>query len=1041
MQFKCAFIALFFCFSYCSSFSASTPKRSASSLSRTIAPIESPRRDAPAALSPSTHPTNRLYQGTSPPTRQNVALATHHRSLDEWEAGDIVVVATVNGSLHAYDRSTGSLKWTLDGDGPVVKATLLPQERSQVVGARDEEEEDITWIVEPVDDGTLYLFRSNSGLQKFPISIRQLVDSSPFAIPGDDKIFVGRRQTTLFAVDIESGNLLNVFGPGSWAGASSTQCNIDPLHNHGAEECGPHRLEGKQTLMIGRTDYMLTIHSGYQMLWNVTYSAWGPNNLDHDLLAQYNRALDDNYVTPLHDGTLIAYNARMEGERIKWYQELLTPTIAVFDTLKQTSRRRGEPYSFVLLPQPTDPYNRIQESEVLDRTFVNYTEGSGWYAMSEFHFPAIEAAPPASWSPGRLALSSLVGVHKQNIDDNRPSGYQLIEGPVSQAEYVASSSSPAELLIPEIEYDAGTWQPWKIWKFPRRWLLLFTAATVLGTVAFFNIQLSFRISPKQKAVPKVDAVPVHENESSKTPNGNDNRLAPSVVIQEPERAQIIGERGDEDGHSKRRKRGSRGGKSKSKKIDSREIAENVIQRIENVEEMKNQVKPDAIPIHSDSLTPTPDSNLMYKLGSLIINETQVLGTGSHGTVVVTGTFEGRPVAIKRMLLDFYEIASHEISLLQESDDHPNVIRYFCSQQSERFLFIALELCPASLQQVVDKPSEYPALVNCMEPSNILFQIASGVRYLHSLKIVHRDIKPHNILVAEAKKGGKEGEKPAARMLISDFGLCKKLDGDQSSFRATTAHAAGTSGWRAPELLMDDESPPENLETHTGSTSEPAIIDSLSNRRATRAIDIFSLGCVFYFFLSNGQHPFGDRYMREANIVHGKFSLRDLTNIESQDLIDRMISHEPRRRPTAAQVMVHPYFWSAEKQLNFLLEVSDRFEKEDREPPSPLLCLLESRGREVLHGDWHKQVDKLFLENLGKYRKYKEDKVLDLLRALRNKKHHYQELPDNAQRQIGTIPNGYLRYFTKRFEELLLYTYYIVEEHLQDELVFRPYFTL
>ena len=96
------------------------------------------------------------------------------------------------------------------------------------------------------------------------------------------------------------------------------------------------------------------------------------------------------------------------------------------------------------------------------------------------------------------------------------------------------------------------------------------------------------------------------------------------------------------------------------------------------------------------------------------------------------------------------------------------------------------------------------------------------------------------------------------MLISDFGLCKKLEGDQNSFRATTAHAAGTSGWRAPELLVDDDligsnSPHTN---HTaGSHSEPAVVDPQTNRRATRAIDVFSLGCVFYYVLTGGNHPY------------------------------------------------------------------------------------------------------------------------------------------------------------------------------------------
>lgn len=58
---------------------------------------------------------------------------------------------------------------------------------------------------------------------------------------------------------------------------------------------------------------------------------------------------------------------------------------------------------------------------------------------------------------------------------------------------------------------------------------------------------------------------------------------------------------------------------------------------------------------------------------LAISDT-VIGFGSHGTVVLKGTWGGRPVAVKRLLSDFVRLASQEVKLLQASDDHPNVIR-------------------------------------------------------------------------------------------------------------------------------------------------------------------------------------------------------------------------------------------------------------------------------------------------------------------------------------------------------------------------------
>jgi serine/threonine-protein kinase/endoribonuclease IRE1 len=59
------------------------------------------------------------------------------------------------------------------------------------------------------------------------------------------------------------------------------------------------------------------------------------------------------------------------------------------------------------------------------------------------------------------------------------------------------------------------------------------------------------------------------------------------------------------------------------------------------------------------------------MGNIEVNTDEQLGTGSNGTLVFAGKFDGRAVAVKRMLIQFYDIASQETRLLRESDDHPN----------------------------------------------------------------------------------------------------------------------------------------------------------------------------------------------------------------------------------------------------------------------------------------------------------------------------------------------------------------------------------
>ncbi|KAK1753362.1 hypothetical protein QBC47DRAFT_41729 [Echria macrotheca] len=445
------------------------------------------------------------------------------------------------------------------------------------------------------------------------------------------------------------------------------------------------------------------------------------------------------------------------------------------------------------------------------------------------------------------------------------------------------------------------------------------------------------------------------------------------------------------------------------------------------------------------------SGPILKMGSLEVNEEQQLGTGSNGTVVFAGKWDGRDVAVKRMLVQFNEIASQETRLLRESDDHPNVIRYFAQQQRAAFLYIALELCQASLADIVQKPSQFRELAQAGERDmqGVLYQVANGLSHLHGLRIVHRDLKPQNILVNMGKDG-------RPRLLVSDFGLCKKLEGGQSSFGATTAHAAGTSGWRAPELLVDDDVPGANsmtldpnssLHSASGSGVQGAELLGPNPRRVTRAIDIFSLGLVFYYVLSKGFHPFdcGDRYMREVNIRKGKYTLEHLDSLgdfahEAVDLISSMLNANPKMRPSARDVMSHPFFWSAKKRLSFLCDVSDHFEKEPRDPPSEALRELERWAPEVVKGDFLKHLPKEFVESLGKQRKYTGTRMLDLLRALRNKRNHYEDMPESLRKTVGPLPDGYLGFWTRRFPNLLIACWNVVYDvQWENTDRFREYY--
>ena len=748
------------------------------------------------------------------------------------------------------------------------------------------------------------------------------------------------------------------------------------------------------------------------MIWNVTYSTWGPNKVDSDLMAQHVKSPDNLYVTPLHDSSILAWSTDGGKKPARWVGHTSSVAVKVFDVFRPSTS--ASDLSLMILPHPSYLQSTDNNDHLLTSAFIQRTSNEQWFAMSGKNFPALVLnAPRAQWVGSHASGSvyktkdelweSLIGVH-QNLGNASPfpkshgipnvpligngnNGLLGIEGPnggklseltnpypynnqVHRSPSDISRSSPPNPLPPTPP------QPNLYSPSPTSRILNSALRILENALAFFiffvfllvaarygwlpqlagflefaeKLQSTTKVEPgDQKAIVAKTSDPSDDLNSDDnfkgllngtvtpqllvtdsdeisaitpiTPNTpdltgdhistNDSTPNPSsknVVIIEPEQklSVPVEETPVSPGVAKRRKRGSRGGKkNNARKKEKDEAQSDSIEVDPSLQgEPLTQVVHDAnIKVVSKGVSPgSSDVNLVNNSNptqmSLLDVSKEVIGYGSHGTVVLKGIFENREVAVKRMLLDFYEVASQEVSLLQESDDHPNVIRYYCKQASDRFLYIALELCPGTLEDLIEKPFKFRDLSNLLTPTQVLYQIASGVHHLHCLKIVHRDIKPQNILVAPPKvlhkkdvlkKQSQEVLGPV-RMLISDFGLCKKLEGDQSSFRATTAHAAGTSGWRAPELLIDEQDSTYNTTVVSpsdvvGSSSEPLVIDSLSNRRATRAIDIFSMGCVFYYILSNGQHPFGDKYLREANIVQGSYSLEYLEDYQQPDMVE------------------------------------------------------------------------------------------------------------------------------------------------------------
>ncbi|KAK6793121.1 hypothetical protein RDI58_012202 [Solanum bulbocastanum] len=436
-----------------------------------------------------------------------------------------------------------------------------------------------------------------------------------------------------------------------------------------------------------------------------------------------------------------------------------------------------------------------------------------------------------------------------------------------------------------------------------------------------------------------------------------------------------------------------------------------------------------------------DDGLVYhrKIGKLLVSNTEI-AKGSNGTIVLEGIYDGRPVAVKRLIQSHHEVALKEIQNLIASDQHPNIVRWYGVEYDQDFVYLALERCTCSLYEFISSvPSSYQeqfsgndqdagCLSDCTvkvqwkcgdkddfplwKPSGypsahllkLMRDMVRGLAHLHELGIVHRDLKPQNILIVKER---------SVSAKLSDMGISKHLAGDMSSLTKNST-GSGSSGWQAPEQLRHE--------------------------RQTRAVDLFSLGCVLFFCITGGKHPYGDSFERDVNIVNNQKDLFLIENIpEAADLISALLHPNPELRPKAVEILHHPFFWNSEMRLSFLRDASDRVELEDREDGSELLGALESVKTVALGGLWNDKMDSAFINDIGRYRRYKYDSVRDLLRVIRNKLNHYRELSKEIQGILGQVPEGFESYFSTRFPRLVIEVYKVLHTYCLEEDIFQKYF--
>ena len=148
-------------------------------------------------------------------------------------------------------------------------------------------------------------------------------------------------------------------------------------------------------------------------------------------------------------------------------------------------------------------------------------------------------------------------------------------------------------------------------------------------------------------------------------------------------------------------------------------------------------------------------------------------------------------------------------------------------------------------------------------------MASGLAYIHTQGLAHRDIKEENVLIFKSIEG--------IILKVSDFGLSKPISA--SGNYSLRSGVKGTYNYLSPELLRlaEQEQNPNSF-----------------NLRMNVSSDVFALGCLFHSFLTKGKHPFAHSrgtYCIPINIAKGKFNIECKLMLSSLNPIENSISFE------------------------------------------------------------------------------------------------------------------------------------------------------
>ncbi|KAI6678654.1 hypothetical protein NL676_039450 [Syzygium grande] len=310
----------------------------------------------------------------------------------------------------------------------------------------------------------------------------------------------------------------------------------------------------------------------------------------------------------------------------------------------------------------------------------------------------------------------------------------------------------------------------------------------------------------------------------------------------------------------------------SEKVDNGHeaaLVKTVVRRVSELKRHFQLIVPRApIKLHSDSLKPLRRRILSWQ-------KVKLLGRGAFARVYEGITDDVFFFAIKEVsLLESGWRGEARLQLQQEicllsQFDHENIVRCLGSDKDDKKLYLFLELMPkGSLATLYRKYKLRDSHV-----SEFTRQIVNALKYLHDQKVVHRDIKCANILVDAS-----------GSVKLADFGMAEAIK------MSAAQTVKGTAFWMAPEII------------------NPRLRSSQSNGSYGLEVDIWSLGCTVLEMLTR-RPPYSHLEGMQAvfRIAQGELPrVPKSLSREARDFILTCLRENPKDRPSAAQLLDHPF---------------------------------------------------------------------------------------------------------------------------------------